>query len=339
MRKSITAGLCLLAFAVATGRCAAKECDPIEILIRDTASAASDQQRKLIKDTSKDTSTTNKESSSGGVNFFDIVSANGGQADEFSTSLREKFHLDFSSRDRRWETYTYLSDNAKEAYIACLKAQDQSIFILPSDNAMTSPEMSITVKLHPFVIYQKIPVKFSAQNAEIIDREPDAEMVPGGKSVINLKRDLDKSMNFKAKVGDQTEEITLPARQGFKLQRELRYSAGTTRYGHACDECHDTHPICVVLDNNDDAVVVPGTSRFIDIVHQEDGIKTTVNPVPKYSPKQACLQGAQTVGANNANANVCGYAVTEVIAKVPLNAQASAYAKQPAYVGDPKTCH
>jgi hypothetical protein len=337
MRPSIVAGLFFLAFTSSV--CHAKECDPLEILIKDTASSASDAQRKLTKDTSKDTSTTNKEGSSANVNLIDILTAKGGQTDDFSTALREKFHLDFSSRDRRWEAYTYLSDNAKDAYVACLKAQDQSIFILPSDNAMTSSEMSVTIRLHPFVIYQKIPVKFTPQNAEIADQDVDKEMVPGGKVVVSLKRDLDKSMNFKAKVGDETEEITLPARQDFKLQRELRYSASTTRYGHACDNCHDSHPICVVLDNADDAVVVPGTSRFIDIVHQEDGIKTTVNPVPDYSPKQACLQGSQNVGANKANANVCGYAIVEVIAKVPLQTATSAYAKQPAYVADPKTCH
>jgi hypothetical protein len=127
-------------------------------------------------------------------------------------------------------------------------------------------------------------------------------------------------MTIKAKVGDESEEITLPALQGFELQRELRYSASPTSYGHACNDCHDTHPICVVLDNADEAVVIPGTSKFIDIVHQETGIRTTVDPVPSYSPKQACLQGAQTVGAKGANASVCGYAIVEVIAKAPLQA-------------------
>jgi hypothetical protein len=89
-----------------------------------------------------------------------------------------------------------------------------------------------------------------------------------------------------------------------------------------------------VLDNDDDAVIVPRTAKFVDVVHKEDGIRTTVVPLDTYSPKQACLEGRQSVGANGANANVCGYAIAEVLVKVPLNASTSSKAAQPAYVAN-----
>jgi hypothetical protein len=199
---------------------------------------------------------------------------------------------------------------------------------------MNSEEMSIAIKLHPFVLYSKIPVGFQT-NAKILDTRKDWKIAPGGSLIVGLKRDLSKSFTFKAQVGDGAEEISLPPRQDFKFQRELRYSKDVTRYGHACNECHDSHQICVVLDGDDDAVIVPRTAKFVDVVHREDGIRTTVVPVDNYSPKQACLQGSQTVGANGANANVCGYAIAEVLVKVPLDAKTSTKAAQPAYMVKP----
>jgi hypothetical protein len=281
---------------------------------------------------------TNSQSSSGSFSYLDIITASGGEADTFTKTLIDKFKLDFRQRDRKWETYTWLSDNARDAYIACLKSNDQNVFLIPSDNAMNSAEMSITVQLRPFVISRDIPGQVSVSNGTVVGRQTHFIMQPNGRTIFRINRDLTKSLNFAAQVGSEAREISLPPQDPYKYQRELRYSSNITKYGHACDDCHDTHQICVRLDNDDDAVIIPGSAKFNPIVDVQDGLTFSTSPVGPYNSREACLAGGQNVGRNNANLNECGYATAEVLVRIGRDDKQSAKAAPPAYVKDPKTC-
>jgi hypothetical protein len=318
----------------------ARECDPAKILILDSYNSVSDRQSSLSQASTKSEDTSNKQGSSASFDFIDIFKVSGGETDDFSKALRETFKLDIAQRQRRWETYTWLSDNARDAFVECLKAQDESIFIFPSDNAMTSENISIEVRLRPFVVSTSIPADFdTGDTATITDKKLPKTMVPGGKVIVSVKRDLKKAMTFKATIGGSSAQISLPPRQDFKFQQEVRYS-GTTTYGHPTNDSHDTHEICVTLAGDDEAVIIPNSGRFVRQIDIEDGIDATV--VPKkgapYNPRQVCLQGGQTVGKNGANLRLCGYAIAQVLAKVPIGATSSGKGDAPAFVSNASLC-
>jgi hypothetical protein len=316
----------------------ARDCDPAKILVRDTLVSSYEQQTSLVKNKTKDSSTSQKDSSQAAIGLVDIASISGGQSNAFASAVHDVLHIDYSDRKRRWEVFNWLSDNARESFVDCLKADGQNIFLYPSAESMTSETMSIKVELRSFVTTGTIPAHFFSPDAEILNPKGEVKMAPGGSRIVHLKRNLNKSMSFSAAIGEGGEEITLPAKQSYRLERQLRWTTGVTHYGHPSNDSHDGHQVCVTIDNNDDAVIIPNTTQFVPVTNVGEGIKTVVNALSGYNPKQACAEGSQTVGAKGANLDFCGYASVLVLAKVPLEGEYK-YSNPPPYLLDPlKAC-
>jgi hypothetical protein len=223
-----------------------------------------------------------------------------------------------------------LSENAKEAYEACLRSTKENVFVTPSDNAMTSENMWISIEVRPYPVQTTFSAKVSAVNADIAADDKSFSMAPGDKRNIVLKRDLTKTLIVNVQVGGESTIVSLPAQEPYVYKRELRYSRTTTKYGHPSDEDHDTHQICVQLDADDDAVIIPNTAHLTRIIDSEQGITFSTNQVGNYNSRQVCLAGAENVHVNNANLNVCGYLTTEVLARIPRGSNESTKAKEPA---------
>jgi hypothetical protein len=312
----------------------ARDCDPAKILVRDTFVSSYEQQTTLVKNKTKESNSSQNENSQAAVGLADIGNLSGGQSVAFSNAVRDVLHIDYSDRKKRWEVFNWLSDNAREAFVDCLKADGQNIFLYPSAESMTSETMSIKVELRSFVTRESISAKFYSPDAKILSPTNATKMSPGGTKVVYMTRKLDKSMSFSADVGEESAEITLPAMQPYKLERQLRWTTGVTHYGHPSNDSHDGHQICVNIDPKDEAIIIPNTTHFVPAVDVADGIRTVVNPVSTYNPKQACAEGVQSVGAKNANLNFCGYASVLVLAKVPLKGEYT-YSQAPAYLNNP----
>lgn len=81
-------------------------------------------------------------------------------------------------------------------------------------------------------------------------------------------------------------------------------------------------PAGCVVNLIDERLIAQHRCDLSKMLSRPDGDdRIAADPVPTYSPKQACLQGAQTVVAKGANATVCSDAIAEVIAKVPSRRQ------------------
>ncbi|ANV99347.1 hypothetical protein LMTR13_03300 [Bradyrhizobium icense] len=325
--------VCATLFSVTSA--AAVECDPAKILVQDTALAAVNQSLAVQQSQSKESRAASSRSSSGSFIVPDVFNVSETQKAAFNSALIEKFNLDLKASDKRWFASGVLSKNAVQAYSDCLRSSDQHVFLIPSDNIMTSENVTMRLELRSFVTSEKIPASVEIQGATFASPPSKFDMEPGGAKIFPIKRSLDDPFTFIAHVGAKgAAEINIPARSPVKFRQELRFSREVTysKSGN-CLNCYDPKPVCVELDNRDDAVIVPGSMIWEDIQHNVWGGKQVFSP-GMYTPQKACLNGQQSLGAQEASIHVCGYLTVAVIAKVPLGQQESSFAKKPDYLND-----
>ncbi|MCG2629734.1 hypothetical protein L6654_24220 [Bradyrhizobium sp. WYCCWR 13023] len=315
------------------------DCDPVKILIQDQYRLRTDDQTSQKTDNSH-TDNTNKNQNLDSTYYgFGAVTEN--ESQQFSNAVSDRFQLDYKSSSKRWEAYTSLSDNAREAYTDCLKASDENIFILPDPSVKAdATKIVLTVKVRPY-IPQLQPIvmqsTFASDQEELPAAQATRSLLPGSSVAFTLNRDVSKPLTFTANVGTQSVPYVIPPQDPLVTKSELRYSKTTTTYGHPCDSCHDTHEICLELDPDDNAVLYPGSAHFNALKNVQDGIIHDMKLVGGYDPRKVCMQGGQNVRRDNANLSVCGYLVASVLVRVPRTQGHSQYAP-PAYVSDKKTC-
>jgi hypothetical protein len=325
---------------VSSVQLAVADCDPVKILIQDHYSLTTDNRNALVLNQQHDDITTKNQAID--TSYVGYGYATGKESNDFADAIHDKFNLDYRSSQQRWEAYTHLSDNARQAYADCLKASDENIFILPDPNTdADATTVLLNVKVRNYVP-QKTPIVMQAtfkydqgsdKPGHLDQDDAHQTMQPGSTAVFNLTRDPSKPLTFRAKVGNQAVAFVIPPRPDFLIKREIRFSNTVTTYGHPCNDCHDTHQICVELAADDDAVVIPGTTQFVALKNVQDGLLHVMSP-DGYSPRKVCMKGGQNVGRNNANLNFCGYLTAEVLVKVPRGLKESPHGEPPNYYKD-----
>lgn len=324
---------------VCSAQVALADCDPVKILIQDHYSLTTDNRNALIQNKATDEITTKDQRID--TSYLGYGYATGDERDQFSNAMHEKFNVDYRSSQQRWEAYTQLSDNARQAYADCLKASEDNIFIVPDESVKAdATSILLNVQVRNYIPQAK-PISMPAHfryNQEgtpiaLPAGDSDLTMFPGSTHAFTLKRDLSKTLTFTAQVGQQTVAFVIPPRVNFQVKREVRFSQNVTTYGHPSDAAHDTHQICIELAGDDDAVIIPGTEQFVALVNRQEGLLHVMLP-DGYTPKKVCMKGAQNVNVDGANLTFCGYLTTDVYVKVPQGSSASQYATPPKYYQD-----
>lgn len=109
--------------------------------------------------------------------------------------------------------------------------------------------------------------------------------------------------------------------------------------GHPSDDNRYAGKLCVELKNGDEAVVVPGTLWFVDVINDQTGVSFAAYPVKKEAgTRSVCMRGAKGISKANGSLYVCGYATVEVVTKVPLGSDVSLGSSLPDYLNKKNPC-
>jgi hypothetical protein len=200
----------------------ADECDPSKILLFDSANRSLQIKEKLDQKSTTDTADTRKQGSTGSFSFLDMFTASRGESADFTSTLKKTFSSFYEGQYQSAESYLQLSDNAKEAFKACLESKTKHLFIYPSNDVMGSTDTFVAVKLESYVESKEVKVTIRVDGAKLAKGQADTlAMSPGGTENIRIVRDLDKPFTVHVRAGNETEYLSVSAQNKFKLVREI----------------------------------------------------------------------------------------------------------------------
>src|SRR5262249_4811679 len=159
-----------------------------------------------------------------------------------------------------------------------------------------------------YVKSQEYEANVVVDGAKLAQGQPQKfKMAPGGTSVVRLVRDLDRPFTVHVTIGNETRSIALPPQEKNKVVRELRYSKNHV-FRHPTDDYIDRQDMCVILNNDDNAILIPGAEAVVT-PHSviSDGGTFDVGQPSKYDPGKVCRKGTAYAGKTGVNLGVCGY--------------------------------
>jgi hypothetical protein len=284
--------------ALVVGSQARADCDPLTF--HDKNVAFSDIQTRLLYAQDLAQNQQGSNSSSGGLDFFDIIQLDGRARSNYLNELKKITNIDFQASDRTYVYLSAMSDNEVKAYVACLQSSDRNIFIVPSQNSASSPIFSVTLTLRASVADATVPVTIdvtggtinrvtpsSNWNVKGDHSEADGQMKLGSQIGIAVTREANKPFEMIVTAGSQTEIMSFPAPPTSHLVEESRYSAIIES---RCDLCRNETVQNAVLTVN-----LPGDE--VIILKSEYVENYSAGSSPSYSPHSGLIYANSNVAA------------------------------------------
>jgi hypothetical protein len=277
---------------------AVADCDPLTF--HDKTIAFSDTQTRLLYAQDITQNRQSASSSSGGLDFFDIVQLDGRARSTYLDELKKSTNIDFQQSDRTYLYLSAMSDNEVKAYLGCLQASDKNIFLVPSNNSATSPIFGITVSLRSSLAEPSVPVSIDLSGGTINRVTPSdnwtidanktgatGQMKLGSQIGVAVTRQAAKPFEMIITAGSQTEIMSFPAPPTVKLVEEIRYSPTIES---RCDLCNNESVQNATLAINlpDDELIIP-RSENVEIYVSGSS--------PGYSPHNGPLYGTLNLDA------------------------------------------
>jgi hypothetical protein len=308
----------------------ADECDPSKILIKDSDTQLQQEKTNVDEDSSINAQQEQGMNSAGSGNYLDVLSGSGNLNAKLSKAMAQKFGWHSSDEYLFTETYLNLSDNARNAYADCLRAKTQHLFLYPALNIMEADDTSVVAELETYVVPIPVKLSVSVDGATLESHQPKTIILSGGgKAIIRIKRG-DGAFTVYAHTANEDESLPVPAKSLFKYVREIRYSQSQI-FGHPANGYHDIKDICVQLQSDDDAVIIPDSAVFaapLEKVSQGGQLSDTLEA--PYDPSKVCRRiDAHDDGTHKVDIRVCGYVMADVMVRIPVNASESKYGAEP----------